>query len=159
MGMVNLQYRFPINRHIRKAVGPLFLYGIYAQFGGTVGNLWSYRPPEDPDNYYRDQFGDRIARDPSTIRREVPFRDVAYKNGNRMLTDVSAEVRVQASIFGRSNWDSFARVAYGFQEIRGFGDVNGDSIWDTSENAIGDELSNETEKPGVRLYLGLGTGW
>jgi hypothetical protein len=159
MGMVNLQYRFPINRQIRRAVGPLFLSGIYAQFGGTVGNLWSYRPPDDPDKYYRDQFGDRIARKDSDIRREIPFVDEAYKNGNKMLTDVSAEIRVQASIFGRSNWDSFARVAYGFQEIRGIGDVNGDSIWDTSENAIGDELSNETEKPGVRLYLGLGTGW
>ena len=159
MGMVNLQYRFPISRHIRRAVGPLFLYGVYAQFGGTVGNLWSYRPPDDPSKYYRDQFGDRIARDSSDIKREVPLVDEAYKNGNKLLTDVSAEVRVQASIFGRSNWDSFARVAYGFQEIRGFGDVNGDSIWDTSENAIGDELSNETEKPGVRFYLGLGTGW
>ncbi len=159
MGMMNLQYRFPINRHIRRAVGPLFLYGIYAQFGGTVGNLWSYRPPNDPDKYYRDQFGDRIARKDAYIRREVPFLDEAYKNGNKMLTDISAEVRVEASIFGRSNWDSFARVAYGFQEIRGFGDVDGDSVWDTSENAIGDELSNETEKPGVRFYLGLGTGW
>jgi hypothetical protein len=159
MGMVNLQYRFPVNQHIRQSYGPLFIHGIFAQFGGTVGNLWSFRPPDDPSLYYRDQFGDRIARNSSDVRREIPFVDEAYKNGNKMLTDVSAELRIQSTMFHSASWDSFVRVAYGFQEIRGFGDVNGDSIWDTSENAIGDELSNETEKPGIRLYVGLGTGW
>lgn len=158
MAMANLAYRFPINQHIRRSVGPLFIHGIYAQIGGTAGNLWSFRPPDDPSQYYRDQFGDRIARNPDAIEREMPG-DVAYKNGNKLLTDVSAELRVQSTMFHSGNWDSFVRVAYGFQEIRGFGDVNGDSIWDTSENAIGDELSNETEKPGVRVYVGLGTGW
>ena len=159
MGMVNLAYRFPVNKHIRQSYGPLFVHGIFAQLGGTVGNLWSFRPPDDPELYYRDQFGDRIARNPADIRREIPFVDEAYKNGNYMLTDISAELRIQSTMFHSASWDSFVRVAYGFQEIRGFGDVNGDSIWDTSENAIGDELSNETEKPGIRLYVGLGTGW
>jgi hypothetical protein len=50
-------------------------------------------------------------------------------------------------------------VVYGFNEIRGYNDVNGDDISDTTQNAIGDELSNETEAPGFRVYLGLGTGW
>ncbi len=159
MAMANLAYQFPINRHIRRTVGPLFIHGIFAQIGGTVGNLWSFRPPENPEDYYRDQFGDRIARSSDSIKREIPFVDEAYKNGNYLLTDLSAELRVQSTMFHSSSWDSFVRVAYGFQEIRGYGDVNGDSIWDTSENAIGDELSNETEKPGIRLYVGLGTGW
>ena len=58
-----------------------------------------------------------------------------------------------------SSWDSFLRFAYGFNEVRGYGDVDGDDIYDTSDSAFGDELSNETEKPGLRVYIGLGTGW
>jgi hypothetical protein len=37
--------------------------------------------------------------------------------------------------------------------------VNGDDILDTNDSALGDELSNETEPAGFRLYVGLGTGW
>ena len=160
MGMLNLQYRFPIAKNnFVKRIGPLTTYGVFAQFGGTAGNLWSYQPPEDESLYYRSRFGDRIAYDPDDLRREIPFVDTAYKNGNKMLYDLSAELRVQSVMFHGAGWDSFLRVAYGFNEIRGYGDVDGNSIFDTSENAIGDELSNETEKPGPRIYLGLGTGW
>ena len=105
------------------------------------------------------RFGERVARNDEDIRREIPFVDVAYKNGNAMLYDASAELRVQSVMFHGSPWDSFIRVAYGFQEIRGYGDVDGDNIFDTSNNGFGDELSNETEKPGPRVYIGFGTGW
>lgn len=159
MGTLNLAYRFPISQSVRKAVGPLFIHGVYAQLGGTAGNLWSFAPPDDPSLYYRDRTGDRIARDPDDVRREIPFVDVAHKNGNRMLYDLQAELRVQSTMFHSTNWDSFLRFAYALNEIRGFGDVNGDGVFDTSPNAIGDELSNETEKPGLRVYVGLGTGW
>lgn len=160
MGMLNLQYRFPLIKDPFVArVGPLTTYGVFMQFGGTAGNLWSYRPPEDESLYYRTRFGERVAYDPQDIRREIPFVDEAYKNGNHMLYDLSAEVRVQSVMFHGAGWDSFVRVAYGFNEIRGYGDVDGNSIFDTSDNAIGDELSNETEKPGPRVYIGLGTGW
>lgn len=159
MGIVNLQYRFPLSRYRVWRVGPLTTYGAFFQFGGTAGNLWSHRPPEDPSLYYRTRFGERVARNDEDIRREIPFVDVAYKNGNRMLYDASAELRVQSVMFHGSPWDSFIRVAYGFQEIRGYGDVDGDNIFDTSNNGFGDELSNETEKPGPRVYIGFGTGW
>jgi len=159
MAMMNLAYRFPINREIKRQIGPLFIYGIYGQVGGTAGNLWSYSPPSDPSLYYRDRAGDRIARNADDIRREIPFVDVAHKNGNRILYDAQAELRVQSTMFHSASWDSFIRFAYAFNEIRGYGDVDGDGVFDTSQNAIGDELSNETEKPGVRVYLGLGTGW
>ena len=76
-----------------------------------------------------------------------------------MLTDASAELRVQSTIFHGMPWDSFLRVAWGFNEIGGYGDVNGDGIFDTSENSLSTELSTETEKPGPRVYLGFGTGW
>jgi len=159
MGILGAAYRFPIARHVRRKVGPLFLHGVYAQVGGTAGNLWSYRPPEDEDDFYRSRYGERIAYDPADVRREIPFVDYAYKNGNWMLFDAVAELRVQTVMFHGIPWNSFLRGAYGFNEIRGYGDVNGDDIFDTSDNAIGDELSNETEKPGLRVYIGLGTGW
>lgn len=158
MAIVNLAYRFPINQYVAKKVGPFFVHGIFAQVGGTAGNLWSYRlDPGAPARY--SIFGDRVADDPSDVHREVPLVDEAYKNGNMLLTDASAELRVQATIFHGMPWDSFLRVSYGFNEVGGYGDVNGDGIYDTSENAIADELSNETEKPGPRVYLGFGTGW
>jgi len=126
---------------------------------GTAGNFWSYTAPTNPANYYRNQYGDRVAYNPEKVRREIPFVDTAYKNGNAMLYDAGAELRVSAALFNNFSWDSFVRLAYGFNEIRGYGDVNGDDVQDTTDNAIGDELSNETEKPGFRFYLGLGTGW
>jgi hypothetical protein len=159
MGILGLAYRFPIDQFKYWKTGPLWTNGIFAQFGGTAGNLWSFRPPEDPALYYRSIYGERIARNPEDVTREIPFVDEAYKNGNRMLYDVSAELRVQSTMFHGAQWNSFLRLAYGFQEIRGYGDVNGDDIYDTSESALGDELSNETEKPGLRAYIGLGTGW
>lgn len=159
MGILNLAYRFPIAEHFTVKTGPLFTYGVFAQFGATAGNLWSFRPPEDASLYYKSRYGERIARDPNDVTREIPFLDEAYKNGNSMLYDASAEIRVRSIMWNTMPWDSFFRVAYGFNEIRGYGDVNGDDIFDTSENALGDELSNETEKPGFRFYVGLGTGW
>ncbi len=152
-------YRFPISRRVKEAYGPLFIHGIYAQVSGTAGNLWSFRPPEDPALYYRDRFGDRIAKDQADVEREIPFRDIAYRNGNYLLYDASVELRVESVLFHTAAWDSFLRLSYGFNEIRGYGDVDGNGLFDTAQSALGDELSNETEKPGVRVYIGLGTGW
>ena len=56
-------------------------------------------------------------------------------------------------------WNSFFRVAWGFQEVGGIFDVDGDSINDATDTGFGNALSSETEKPGPRFYLGLGTGW
>ena len=115
--------------------------------------------------YYRSRFGERVAYDSDDIIREGPFTETpfgrghAYKNGNDMLYDLSAELRVQSVMFHGATWDSFLRLAYGFQTVRGYGDVNGDNLFDTSDNALGDELSNETEPGGLRVYIGLGTGW
>lgn len=159
MAVMNLSYRFPLHSWHRTQVGPLFLHGLYAQLGATAGNLWSFRPPEDPSKFYRNRYGERIAYDPADIKREIPFVDEAYKNGNYMLYDAMAEFRLSATMMHTSSWDSFLRLAYGFNEVRGYGDVNGDDIYDTSDSAFGDELSSETEKPGLRVYIGLGTGW
>ena len=159
MAILNLAYRFPVDRWGFKKAGPLTYLGTWAQIGGTVGNLWSYEVPDDPTLTYRSQFDDRIAYNESDVSREVPFKDVAHKNGNALLYDLSAEIRVPAVLFHGASWNSFLRFAYGFNEVRGIGDVNGDGITDTNDSAIGDELSNETEQPGLRVYIGLGTGW
>jgi hypothetical protein len=159
MAIFNMAYRFPIDAHTHFRWGPFTTSGIFMQLGGTAGNLWSFRPPSDANKSYRSLYDDRIAYDKSDVRREIPFVDVAYKNGNRMLYDAFAEMRVASVFRDGMGWDSFLRLAYGFNAIRGYGDVDGDGIYDTSENGLGDELSSESEPSGWRLYLGLGTGW
>ena len=159
MAIMNMAYRFPINAHSSWRWGPFTTSGIYGQFGGTAGNLWSFRPPSDSSKSYRSQYDDRIAYNPADVRREIPFIDIAKKNGNYMLYDAFAEVRIASIFRDTAGWDSFLRMAYGFQEIGGYGDVNEDGVWDTSENGVGDELSVETEPAGWRVYLGFGTGW
>jgi hypothetical protein len=160
MMILNAAYRFPITRPEQHwLIGPLYLYGVYAQVSGTAGNLWSFKPPSDPTKYYRSRFDERVAYDTEDIKREIPFVDKAYKNGNHMLYDIAAEVRITSVLYHTMAWDSFVRLAYGFNEIRGFGDVDGNDVFDTNNSALGDELSSETEPAGFRLYLGLGTGW
>jgi hypothetical protein len=160
MMILNTAYRFPLTRPEQNWLwGPLYLYGVYAQFAGTAGNLWSFRPPEDPSLFYRSRYDERIAYNSEDIRREIPFKDIAYKNGNSMLYDISAEIRVTSALYHTASWDSFIRLAYGFNSIRGYGDVDGDSVVDTNDSALGDELSSEYEPAGFRFYLGLGTGW
>ena len=160
MMILNAAYRFPITRPEQHwLIGPLYLYGIYAQISGSAGNLWSFKPPSDPTKYYRSRFDERVAYDVNDIKREIPFIDKAYKNGNHLLYDIAAEVRITSVLYHTMSWDSFVRLAYGFNEIRGFGDVDGNDVFDTNNSALGDELSSETEPSGFRLYLGLGTGW
>jgi hypothetical protein len=167
LGILNLAYRFPLMHswQFHKA-GPLAMAsysrtnGMWMQIGGSAGNLWSFRPPSgSTGNYYVDQYDQYVAYDPSTIKREIPFVDKAYKNGNYMLYDAQAELRVPLIVFNTAPWDSFFRVAYGFQDITGYGDVNGDSFYNGSDSGNGDGLSNEVEKAGFRFYIGLGTGW
>ncbi len=160
MIIANAAYRFPIMKNLKQKVGPIYLDSVYGQFMGGAGNLWSFRPPDDPDEYWRNEWDERIANDPEDIIREIPFVDNSYKTGdNFLLYDAGFELRVKGAMFNSAYWDSFLRVAYGFNDIRGYGDVDGDDIFDTSENAIGDELSNEVHPAGFRVYIGLGTGW
>jgi hypothetical protein len=159
MAMINLAYRFPIRRELNAHIGPLYIYDITAQVMGTAGNIWSFTPPDEAGSFYRNEYGERVANDPADVRREIPFVDVAHKNGNYLLYDAGAEIRVTSTLLDSFGWNSFFRVTYGFNRVRGYGDVDGDDISDTTESAVGDELSNEVEEPGFRFYVGLGTGW
>lgn len=168
MAILNMAYRFPIATEMGKKVGPAFVNNIYGQFFATAGNLWSFRPPSEPGSYYTNAFDERVARDPDDIHREIPLKDSAYKNstcdedaesGCELLFDAGFELRVSAALFNNRYWNSFARVAYGFNEVRGLSDVDGDDIIDNTSSTVGDSLSNETEAAGFRVYVGLGTSW
>ncbi len=91
---------------------------------------------------------------PNVFEKAFP---VAYKNGNRLLTDVGVEARIRAYAYNYSQWFSFARLAYGIQDTAGIGDQNGDRIYRDLPPA--DDPVGEVEKAGFRFYLGIGTGW
>ena len=93
-------------------------------------------------------------KNPSAFDRAFP---VAYKNGNRLLTDVGAELRVRAYAYNYNPWFSFFRMSYGIQDTTGVGDQNGDRIF--SDLPPNDDPVGEIEKAGFRYYLGIGTGW
>jgi hypothetical protein len=162
LGILNIAYRFPLMHQWQfHKGGPLSMTnGVWMQIGGSAGNLWSYRPPsEGAGEFYVDQYDQFVAYDPDTIEREIPFVDRAYKNGNYMLYDAQAEIRVPLVAFNTSSWDSFFRVAYGFNDITGYGDVDGDSFYNGTDSGNGDGLSTDVEEAGFRFYFGLGTGW
>ncbi|MCA9567115.1 MAG: PD40 domain-containing protein [Myxococcales bacterium] len=158
--IANGAYRFPLARDLNLKVGPTYTDAMYLQFFGSVGNLWSFRVdgPSHPQGYYV------VPDDPADVRREVPFRDYAYKNSvpgkeNFLLSDVGMELRVRQFIWNDWDWDSFVRVAYGFRPTAGYGDVNADNIQQAVARDAASELSTEQERPTFHIYAGLGTGW
>lgn len=134
MAIVQLAYGFPLRRYLDKQLGPLYVHDLGAQLSGTAGNVWSFRAPDTPGG---------------PLRREIPLVDQASDNGNYVLFDAGAEVRLRASLFTRP-WSCSLRAAYGFNELRPRSD---------GTPAIGEELTGDGEQPGPRFYLGFGTGW
>ena len=136
----SLAYRFPlvgVDGSIDRTWGPFYFDKLYGGIFGTVGNAWSFNGNTD---------------------REIPFRDTA-SNGNEVLVDIGAEVRLGALMFNGFYWRSFARVAYGFQDVFGqpTQDLNRDFI--IEDDFPQNDFIDEVEEAGVRFYLGLGTGW
>lgn len=158
MAIGSAYYRFPIARQINEKAGPFVMRDIYVQAGGSAGNFWSFRPPEGEGEFYFDNQGDKVAYDRSKIRREIPFVDVARKNGNYLLTDLSAELRISSLLAG-SQFNSILRVSYGLQPVTGIFDVSGDDINETTNNLQDSRVSTEIEQAGPRIYLGIGTGF
>ena len=165
----------PIRRNIDKKFGVLYLESIWLQFFGTAGNFWSYRTVEGAETY--DFYGDPVAVNEDDVIRELPFSDrlekcpqsvrdrnggecgralfpVATMNGNRMLFDAGVELRIRANLFNRSSWNSFIRVAYGFNEVGGIFDVDGDDIVTNVDDPNLNALSSEKERPSIRFYIG-----
>jgi hypothetical protein len=156
MLILNAAYRFPVKRNIDKKLGILYVESIYAQLFGTAGNLWSYHIEEGART--KEIQGGEIALDPSKVRREWPGQR-AEKNGQFAVFDVGAELRFRMNLFNRSPWNTFVRLAYGFNKIGGVGDVDGDDIYTNAEDPNLGNLSSERVRGGVRAYVGLGYGW
>lgn len=160
MIIANSAYRFPIARHMQNRVGPFYFDSIYFQIFGSVGNLWSHRVegPSHIEGY------NKVASDGGFVRREIPFKDYAYKNSpannpNYLLGDIGAELRSTAFIWNDWDWDGFLRLSYGLSPTAGYGDVNADFIQNSLARDAASDLSAEVENPTLRVYLGLGTGW
>jgi hypothetical protein len=161
MLIANAAYRFPINRDMNWRVGPVYTESMYLQFFGSMGNLWSYRVEGDT---HIEGYSVVPNSGEGRVRREIPFKDYSAKNSplgepHHVLTDVGAELRIRSFIWNDFDWDSFVRVAYGFQRTAGYGDVNADLVQSSVARDAATELSGEVEPATLRVYLGLGTGW
>lgn len=161
MLIANAAYRFPLSRNMNWKTGPVYTESMYLQLFGSMGNLWSYRV--EGDSHVE---GYSVVPDAGSgrIRREVPFKDYASKNSpvgepHYVLSDIGAELRIRSLIWNDFDWDSFIRVAYGFQRTAGYGDVNADMIQSSVARDAATELSGEVEPATLRVYLGIGTGW
>jgi Tol biopolymer transport system component len=159
MLVVGLAYRFPIYRHIDRKFGPFYFASVWGEVFGTAGNLWGYT-----GEYVRDVYGN-IARHPEsyydpyvkrgTVRREIPFVDIASKNGNYMLYDVGFALKLKAYMFGYLPWNSFVRVAYGLNDVIGQNEVNDDRVYvDVFPN---DASMAESEPKSLRISIGIGS--
>ena len=161
MLILGLSYRFPLARHIDRRFGPLHFVSLWAEISGTMGNLWGYTA-----DYARDRFGN-IMRNPESywdpavipgsIRRERPFFDISSKNGNYMLYDLSVTLKLKAYLFGVQPWNSFIRIAYGFNDIIGQYEVNDDYAFvDAYPN---NALYAEVEPKSIRISIGIGSNF
>lgn len=156
----SLQYDMPIFRQFNKRFGMFVLRNLNLRFGASAGNIWSFRPPTDSEHPDVFDVGSQLATDnPELLRREIPFVDIARKNGNYLLTDVSMELRLNLGFMNYNRLTSFFRVAYGFNSVGGIFDVDGDGINDATSTGFGNDLSSEREPAGFRFYLGIGQPW
>ena len=164
--VVRAAWRTPLLRELHLRVGPLYMAALWLQLGGSVGNAWGY----DADWLTTPQgtvqththgpavplaLRGRPRAEPGSIRRERPFLDVARNNGNRLLLEAGAELRLDLELFERP-WDSMVRLSYGFTTLRGLGDVNDDGV--LADHFPHDPFVDELEPPSLRLVIALGTG-
>jgi hypothetical protein len=92
-----------------------------------------------------------------TIRREVPFVDIASKNGNYMLYDISFTLKLKAFIFSTTGWNSFFRIAYGLNDVIGQYEMNDDYAYvDAYPNNY---LYAESEPKSLRISIGIGSNF
>jgi len=165
--LLGAAWRAPLWREAHLRAGPLYLASVWLQLFSTVGNAWGYdadfglRPDGTPELHswasaIPPALRGRPRTEPGTIRRERPILDVARQNGNRLLVDAGAELRLDLTLFERP-WDSVVRVAWGFSTLSGRGDVNDDGV--LADHFPLDPFTDEVEPPSLRVTVGLGTGF
>lgn len=117
--LLTATWRFPIATNIGKKSGVIYYDSIYGGLFTEVGNAWQH---DETQNCQQKPAG------------SAP----GCGNGNTLLEDVGAEVRLKAFLFNDFNpWNSIARVAYGFQDSADYG-------------------FSDDDLP-VRFYVGIGT--
>ncbi|MBN2497532.1 MAG: PD40 domain-containing protein [Deltaproteobacteria bacterium] len=162
MLILSLSYRFPLYRRIDRKFGPFYFAGLWAEIAGTAGNLWGYTAEYERDVYGNILHNPQSYWDPAvkrgTVRREVPFKDIAEKNGNYMLYDLSFVLKVKGYMFGYLTWNSFIRISYGLNDIYGgMYDINDDRVY--VDNYPNDALHAETEPKSLRVSIGIGSNF
>jgi WD40 repeat protein len=159
MIILGVSYRFPIMRNIDKKIGPFYFVSLWAEISGTMGNMWGYTAEYGRDAYNNIDRHDESYWDPKvipgTIRREIPFKDIASKNGNYLLYDIGFTVKLKALMFGTASWNSFVRIAYGLNDVIGQYEVNDDLAFvDAYPN---NAMYAEIEPKSMRLSIGIGS--
>ncbi|MCZ7584787.1 MAG: hypothetical protein M5R36_16455 [Deltaproteobacteria bacterium] len=119
MVILGFDYRFPLIKEIDKSYWGFYFDKLYFSFFGDAGNFWSHV------NQRKDMFNFDKVFDKSG--------DGKFDVNDDLLTDAGIEFRLSMYLFNY-NWDSFFKVAHGFQDKERF------------------------ERP-FRFYLGLGTGF
>ena len=140
----------------RWADGALSVSGGRAELFANAGNAWGYTaswqttPGGAP---VTDLDGLPIAS-PGTRRRSDPLADPGAA-GPRLLSEAGLEGRLDLRLFG-APWGASVRFAYGFQGVRGRGDVDGDGVVVRRDPT--DPFAAEDSPSGLRVAVALGTG-
>lgn len=119
MAILGFDYRFPILKEIDVALWSFYFDKLYMSVFGDAGNLWAH-PTRRADLYNMNKIFDKNY-------------DGKFDVNDDLLTDIGLEVRMSMFLFA-SGWDSFIKVAHGFQD-------------------------HDKDKHPVRIYIGLGTGF
>lgn len=119
MAILGMDYRFPLIREIDRQLWAFYFDKLYFAFFADTGNFWSHVSRR------KDMFDLNKVFDKSG--------DGRFSTGDDLLSDAGVELRMSMYLFG-NGWDSFFKVAHGFQDQERF------------------------ERP-FRFYIGLGTGF
>lgn len=146
LGILSLAWRTPLQERMGKALGPLYFDALYLQLGANMGNVWGYR-----------------AIDGVSVR-ETPLTSGASRNqvdasSPTLLTELGAELRVTASVFTRYRWNSFLHLGFVPESVTGLGDINHDNRYPGAYGDLLPEAGGEVYPAGLRIGLGLGTGF
>ncbi len=117
--LLGYNYRLPLIREIDKVWWAFYFDKLYFGFFGNTGNYWSHV------NRRKDMFDMNKVFDKTG--------DGKFNVNDDLISDAGIEIRLASYLF-QSNWDSFIKVAHGFQD-------------------------REREERPFRFYFGLGTGF
>ena len=119
MGVLGADYRFPVMKEIDVQLWAFYFDKLYMGMFSNVGNLWSH-PTSKKDMYNLEKIFDKNY-------------DGKFDPNDDLISDIGLEIRMSMYLFA-SGWDSFIKVAHGFQD------------------------PDNDERP-LRFYIGLGTGF